>query len=110
VQDALRATKRSRWLMEAVGRVPNTEKLGLDVAGMRNDNRGAVIVDEELRTTAPHVWAAGDVIGFNTENQMATPVGAHDGGIAALNALLSEHRRADHSVIPRAIFTDPEGR
>ena len=40
----------------------------------------AVIVDDELRTTAPHVWAAGDVIGSNTENQMATPVGAHDGG------------------------------
>jgi probable pyridine nucleotide-disulfide oxidoreductase len=49
--------------MEAVGRVPNTAKLGLDVAGVRTDNRGAVIVDEELRTTAPHVWAAGDVIG-----------------------------------------------
>jgi mercuric reductase len=96
--------------MEAVGRVPSTAKLGLDVAGVRTDNRGAVIVDEELRTTAPHVWAAGDVIGFNTGNQMATPVGAHDGGIAALNALLGEHRRADHTVIPRAIFTGPEGR
>jgi pyruvate/2-oxoglutarate dehydrogenase complex dihydrolipoamide dehydrogenase (E3) component len=53
--------------MEAVGRAPNTEQLGLNVAGMRTDNCGAVIVDKELRTTAPHVWAAGDVIGFNTE-------------------------------------------
>jgi mercuric reductase len=103
-------TLRSSHLMEAVGRAPNTEKLGLDVAGVRTDNCGAVIADEELRTTAPHVWAAGDVIGFNAENQMATPVGAHDGGIAALNALLREHRKADHTVIPRAIFTGPEGR
>jgi mercuric reductase len=99
---------RSSHLLVATGRVPNTEELGLDVAGVRTDKQGAVIVDDELRTTAPHVWAAGDVIGSNTDNQMATPVGAHDGGIAALNALSGAHRKVDHSVIARAIFTDPE--
>src|SRR5712692_1363 len=99
---------RSSHLLVATGRVPNTEQFGLDVAGVRTDKHGAVIVDDQLRTTAPHVWAAGDVIGSNTDNQMATPVGAHDGGIAALNALSGAHRKVDHSVIPRAIFTDPE--
>jgi len=99
---------RSSHLLVATGRVPITEELGLDVAGVRTDKHGAVIVDDQLRTTAPHVWAAGDVIGSNTDNQMATPIGAHDGGIAALNALSSAHRKVDHSVIPRAIFTDPE--
>ncbi|HZC05520.1 MAG TPA: mercuric reductase, partial [Ktedonobacterales bacterium] len=59
------------------------------------------------RTSAPHIWAAGDVIGSATESQMATPVGAHDGGIAASNALVSAHQRVSHRVIPRAIFTDP---
>jgi len=39
---------------------------------------------------------------------MATPVGAHDGNIAAGNALGAERRRVDHSVLPRAIFTDPQ--
>jgi mercuric reductase len=39
---------------------------------------------------------------------MATPVGAQDGGIARLNALIDEHRKVDHRVIPRAIFMDPE--
>jgi mercuric reductase len=101
-------TLRSSHLLVATGRVPNTEKLGLDVAGVRTNKQGAVIVDEELRTSAPHVWAAGDVIGSNTDSQMATPVGAQDGGIAALNALSGEHHKVDHRVIPRAIFTDPE--
>jgi mercuric reductase len=101
-------TLRSSHLLVATGRVPNTDKLGLDVAGVRTDQGGAVIVDQELKTSAPHVWAAGDVIGSNTESQMATPVGAHDGGIAALNALSGEHRKVDHRVIPRAIFTDPQ--
>jgi mercuric reductase len=100
-------TLRSSHLLVATGRVPNTEKLGLDVAGVRTNKQGAVIVDEELKTSAPHVWAAGDVIGSNTESQMATPIGAQDGGIAALNALGGEHRKVDHRVIPRAIFTDP---
>jgi mercuric reductase len=101
-------TLRSSHLLVATGRVPNTEKLELDVAGVRTNKQGAIIVDEELKTSAPHVWAAGDVIGSNSENQMATPVGAQDGGIAALNALSGEHRKVDHRVIPRAIFTDPE--
>jgi mercuric reductase len=107
VADSAR-TLRSSHLLVATGRVPNTEKLGLDVAGVRTNKQGAVIVDEELKTSAPYVWAAGDVIGSNTESQMATPVGAQDGGIAALNALSGEHHKVDHRVIPRAIFTDPE--
>ncbi|HLH78111.1 MAG TPA: mercury(II) reductase [Candidatus Binataceae bacterium] len=98
----------SSHLLVATGRVPNTEGLGLDVAGVGTDQRAAIIVNDELETTAAHVWAAGDVVGSNTESQMATPVGAQDGGIAALNALGGAHRKVDHRVIPRAIFTDPE--
>jgi mercuric reductase len=101
-------TVRSSHLLVATGRVPNTEGLGLEVAGVRTDQLGAIIVNDELQTSAAHVWAAGDVVGSNTESQMATPVGAHDGGIAALNALARERRKVDHRVIPRAIFTDPE--
>jgi mercuric reductase len=57
----------------------------------------------------PHIWAAGDLIGTEQDSQMATPVGAHDGGIAAHNALSGEApRRIDHRVIPRAVFTDPQ--
>ena len=95
-------------LLVATGRAPNTTDLGLERVGVRLDKRGAALVDDELRTTAPHIWAAGDAIGATTKSQMATPVGAHDGGIAAENALAGAHRRVNHRVIPRAIFTDPQ--
>jgi mercuric reductase len=96
-------------LLIAVGRRPNTQGLGVEQAGVELDERGAVRVDRTLRTTVPHIWAAGDVIGRQTESQMATPVGAHDGKIAAHNAFSGEKlREVDHTVIPRVIFTDPQ--
>jgi mercuric reductase len=98
---------RAAKLLVATGRAPSTHGIGLERAGVRLDTDGAIIVDEELRTSAPHIWAAGDVIGSQAESQMATPVGAHDGGVAASNALTNAHQRVNHRVIPRAIFTDP---
>jgi len=95
-------------LLLATGRRPNTANLGLERVGVRLDAHGAVNVDEYLRTSVPHIWAAGDVIGRETESQMATPVGAHDGGIVAENALTGAKRTVDHGVVPRAIFTDPQ--
>jgi mercuric reductase len=96
-------------LLVATGRRPNTQELGLEQAGVELDQAGAVRVDRTLRTNVPHIWAAGDVIGRETGSQMATPVGAHDGKIAAHNALSGESLRAvDHTVIPRVIFTDPQ--
>ncbi|HET9110209.1 MAG TPA: mercury(II) reductase [Ktedonobacterales bacterium] len=95
-------------LLVATGRAPTTGDIGVERVGVQLDARGAVIVDEELRTSVPHIWAAGDVIGDQTESQMATPVGARDGGIAASNALTGAHQRVNHQVIPRAIFTDPQ--
>ena len=96
-------------LLVATSRQPNTRNTGLEQAGVHLDAHGAVKVDAYLRTTVPHIWAAGDVIGCETESQMATPVGAHDGKIAAHNALSGEPlREVDHTVIPRTIFTDPQ--
>ncbi|MEX2100881.1 MAG: NAD(P)/FAD-dependent oxidoreductase, partial [Acidimicrobiia bacterium] len=95
-------------VLVATGRTPNTDDIGLDTAGVALDERGFVKVDDQLRTNVPHIWAAGDVIGANTGSQMATPVGAHDGVIAAANSLGNEGRKVDHSVIPRTIFTDPQ--
>jgi mercuric reductase len=96
-------------LLVSTGRRPNTEALGLEQAGVEVDQAGSVRVDRTLRTNVLHIWAAGDVIGQETESQMATPVGAHDGKIAAHNALSGEPlREVDHTVIPRTIFTDPQ--
>ncbi len=95
-------------LLVATGRRPNTDGIGLERAGVGLDSQGAVIVDAYLRINVPHIWATGDVIGRETESQMATPVGAQDGGIAASNALARTKHRVDHAVIPRTIFTDPQ--
>jgi mercuric reductase len=96
-------------LLVATGRRPNTKEIGLERAGVEVDQTGAVRVNRTLRTNISHIWAAGDVIGRETGSQMATPVGARDGKIAAHNALSGEPlREVDHLVIPRVIFTDPQ--
>lgn len=100
---------RAQRLVVATGRAPNTTGIGLEEIGVALTAQGAVQVDEHLRTNVPHIWAAGDIIGTETDSQMATPVGAHDGGIAVHNALSGETLKAvAHRVIPRAIFTDPQ--
>ena len=99
---------RAERLLLATGRAPNTDRIGIDRAGVRLDERGFVLVNQELQTNVAHIWAAGDVIDAHTGSQMATPVGAHDGGIAAQNALGAVRRQVDHTVIPRTIFTDPQ--
>ncbi|HWP34312.1 MAG TPA: mercury(II) reductase [Thermodesulfobacteriota bacterium] len=99
---------RAERLLVATGRRPNTDRIGLEQAGVAVGPGGEVLVDEYLRTNVPHVFAAGDAIGRETGSQMATPVGSHDGAIAAHNAFSPEApRRVDHRVIPRTIFTDP---
>ncbi len=100
---------RAEKLLVATGRRPNSDQIAIERAGIRTNGNGEIIVDDHLRTNVPHIFAAGDVIGRETASQMATPVGSHDGGIAAHNALSNEEpQRVNHRVIPRAIFTDPQ--
>lgn len=101
-------TFRAQKLLAAAGRQPNTDNIGLEKVGVQLDERGFVKVNDELQTSVPNIWAAGDVIGNQTDSQPATPVGAHDGVIAAMNALSNARRKVDHRVIPRVIFTDPQ--
>lgn len=103
-----RRTIRAERLLVATGRKPNTDAIGLEAAGVALNARGEVEVDAQLRTSVPHIFAAGDVIGRLHESQMATPVGARQGGIAAYNALNGNDLKTFYNrVIPRAIFTDP---
>lgn len=100
---------RAEKLLIAAGRRPNTDRIAIERSGVTLGPGGEVQVDEQLRTTVPHIFAAGDAIGREVESQMATPVGSQDGGIAAHNALSNEEpRTVSHRVIPRAIFTDPQ--
>lgn len=95
-------------LLVAVGRRPNTEALGLDVAGVKTDARGAIEVDEYMRTSRPDVYAAGDVTG----GPGYVYVAALQGGIAAQTALADRAPEGaiaiDLGTIPRVTFTDPQ--
>jgi mercuric reductase len=99
---------RAEKLLVATGRRPNSDKIDIEKSGVEVGKHGEVRVDKFLRTNISHIFAAGDVIGRDTGSQMATPVGSHDGGIAAHNAFSNELRAIDHRVIPRTIFTDPQ--
>lgn len=94
---------RAETVLLATGRVGNTDGLNVAAAGVEVDKRGFVQVDEQLRTTQPHIWAIGDVKG----GLMFTHVATYDGPIAALNAVKGSNRTVDYRVVPRAIFCDP---
>ncbi len=100
---------RATHLLVATGRRPNADDIAIERAGVEVGEDGHVKVDEHMRTNIAHIFAAGDVIGLELGNQMATPVGVQD-AMLAINNAFSEvgARRADHEIIPRAIFTDPE--
>ncbi len=104
-----RETLKAQRMLVAAGRRPNADRIWIERSGVRIHRRGQVVVDEFLRTSVPHIFAAGDVIGDEQQAQMSTPVGSQDGGIVAHNALTPEEppRAVDHRVIPRAIFIDP---
>ncbi len=99
---------KAQKLLIAAGRQPNADGIGLEKVGVQVDERGYVKVNDELQTSIANIWAAGDVIGNQTDSQPATPVGAHDGVIVAKNALAGAHQKVAHRVIPRVIFTDPQ--
>ncbi len=90
-------------ILVATGRRPATDRLGLQTAGVATDARGAVVVDDRLRTANRRVWAAGDVTGA----PQFVYVAAYQGALAAGNALLGEDRPADLAGLPRVIFTSP---
>ncbi len=90
-------------LLLAVGRRPNTDGLGLDAAGIATDARGFIIVDDELRTNVPGVWALGDVNGKGA----FTHTSYNDFEIVAANLLDGGARRVSDRISAYALYTDP---
>ena len=90
-------------LLLAVGRVPNTDDLGLDRAGIQIDQRGFIVVDEELRTTNPKVWALGDCNGKGA----FTHTSYNDYEIIADNLFDNAGRKVSERITAYALFTDP---
>jgi pyruvate/2-oxoglutarate dehydrogenase complex dihydrolipoamide dehydrogenase (E3) component len=90
-------------LLLAVGRIPNTNDLGLDKAGIATDQRGNVTVDDELKTNVPGIWALGDCNGRGA----FTHTSYNDHEIVADNLLNGDHRRISDRIQTYALFIDP---
>ena len=89
-------------ILLATGRKPNVD-LNLPSAGVELNERGGIKVNEELQTTNPNIYAAGDVIG----NMMLEALAGYEGTIAVRNAIRNEHKKIDFLSIPQVIFTKP---
>jgi dihydrolipoamide dehydrogenase len=90
-------------VLVAVGRVPNTEGLGLADVGVETHSRGRIVVDHNFQTTAPGIYAIGDVI--------AGPMLAHkaeEEGVAVAELLAGQAGHVNYDVIPSVIYTAPE--
>ena len=90
-------------LLLAIGRTPNTDDLGLAVAGVATDERGFITVDDELRTNVPGIWALGEANGRGA----FTHTSYNDYEIVAANLLDGERRRVSDRIPIYALFIDP---
>jgi len=91
-------------VIRAVGRHPNVQGLGLEVASVRTDERGAIVVDEMFQSTAPGIYAVGDV----ANSIHLTPLAIRDGHALAQALFGTGTRPSRLSLVPTAVFTTPE--
>ena len=90
-------------LIVSIGRVPNTIGLNAEAVGLRLDERGAIAVDDECKTSLPNVWAIGDVV--------RGPMLAHkaeEEGVAVAERIAGQHGHVNFNTIPWVIYTSPE--
>lgn len=90
-------------LLLAVGRTPNTDDLGLELAGVARDKHGYIVVDDQLRTNVPGIWALGDCNGQGAFTHTAY----NDFEIVAANLLDHEPRRVSDRIQAYALYMDP---
>jgi len=97
------ATLEVERLIVSIGRVPHTAGLGVEAVGLKLDERGAIVADEECRTNLPNVWAIGDVV--------RGPMLAHkaeEEGVAVAERIAGQHGHVDFNTVPWVIYTSPE--
>jgi pyruvate/2-oxoglutarate dehydrogenase complex dihydrolipoamide dehydrogenase (E3) component len=96
-------TIRGSHVLLAVGRRPNTDNLGLELAGIRTDERGYIVVDDQCRSSADGVWAVGDCNGRGAFTHTAW----NDHEIVAANLFDNDPRRLSDRIACYALFIDP---
>jgi dihydrolipoamide dehydrogenase len=99
-----RDSAEASLVVTATGWVANTAGLDLSIAGIETEHRGFIRVDEFLRTSAPHIFAAGDITG----RLMLVPQAIQDGFVAGTNAVRGATMKLPEHVAPIGSFTDPE--
>jgi len=92
------------FIMYATGRSPNTEGLCLDLLGVKTKPNGAVEVDAYSQTSVPNIYAVGDV----TDRAALTPIAIREGQAFAETVFNNNPIAVDHSIIPTAVFSQPE--
>lgn len=95
---------RADRLLVATGRTPNTARLNLDAVGVATTKQGAIAIDTAMRTSAPHIFAAGDC----TDQPQFVYVAAAAGTRAAINMTGAGGATLDLSTMPSVVFTDPQ--
>ncbi len=96
---------QAQTLLVATGRMPNSDDLGLELAGVRTDEDGRVIVDEHGRTGVEGVWALGDVSSPTSSSTWPT---TRPGRSPTTSATRRTCRRFDHAAVPAAVFSHPQ--
>lgn len=102
-KDGQEVSLKAERLLVALGRKINTEGLGLENISLNFDKKG-IKVDNRMRTSHAHIYAAGDITG---EYQFTHAAG-YEGGIALSNAILHLPRKANYTFLPWCTYTDPE--
>ena len=90
-------------LIISIGRLANTEGLNAEAVGLKLDERGLVVVDDDCRTNLPGVWAVGDVV----RGPMLAPK-AEEEGVAVAERIAGQHGHVNFNTVPWVIYTSPE--
>lgn len=90
-------------ILLSIGKKASTASLGLDIAGIKTDSRGFIVVDQQLRTNVSNIYAIGDCTGMPFLAHKATKQ-----GVIAAEVIAGKNSVADFKTIPSAVFTDPE--
>lgn len=92
-------------ILVATGKIPNTEGLGLEKAGVRIDAKKGIIVNENFQSSMPNIFAVGDVAALPLRQETTA---GREGTLAAENTLSGSKNRIDYNTVPYTIFTDPQ--
>jgi dihydrolipoamide dehydrogenase len=91
-------------ILSAVGRVPNSEDVGLDAAGVKTDERGFIPVDAHMRTNVEGIYAIGDVVG----RQLLAHKASHEGIVCVEHMAGQGHGTVDYGNVPNCTYCHPE--